>query len=81
MENPAIWITASGELWGIARGGNMAAYARDWKNWSTWTREMPGPTSFSGSHDTEVRGGRGQPAGGLSQPRGRLAHVRDAPPA
>ena len=76
MENPAIWITASGELWGIARGGNMAAYARDWKNWSTWTREMPGPTSFSGSHDTEVRGGRGQPGASLSPEGGSLAHVR-----
>lgn len=53
QENPAIWIGSSGELWGMARGGNMAAYAKDWRNFSTWTRTFPAPTNFSGSHDTE----------------------------
>ena len=53
QENPAIWISSAGELWAMSRGGNMAAYASDWRNFSTWTKQFPAPTNFSGSHDTE----------------------------
>ena len=54
MENPSIWITATGALYGMGRGG-MAAYASDWANFATWSKTPPGGAhSFiSGSNDCE----------------------------
>ena len=54
MENPSIWITKGGALYGMGRGG-MAAYAKDWANYSTWSKGPPnGEASFiAGSNDCE----------------------------
>ena len=35
-ENPSIWITKSGEIYGMSRGGDMALYGSDWRNSSTF---------------------------------------------
>jgi hypothetical protein len=40
-ENPSIWITKDGALWGMSRGGHMSAYAADWANISGWTHTIP----------------------------------------
>jgi len=54
MENPSIWITDAGALYGMGRGG-MAAFASDWANYSTWSRAPPGgkQSFISGSNDCE----------------------------
>lgn len=54
MENPSIWITPSGALYGMGRGG-MQAFASKWDDYSTWSRSTPnGATSWiSGSNDCE----------------------------
>ena len=40
-ENPAIWITKNGSVYGMVRGGNIGAYASDWRNLSTWSPGSP----------------------------------------
>ena len=54
-ENPSIWITKNGSVWGMSRGGNIACYASDWSDLSTWTHGAPhgAKTSLSGSPDAE----------------------------
>lgn len=41
-ENPSIWITKDGSVYGMSRGGRMSAYAADWANISGWTHTLPG---------------------------------------
>ena len=54
MENPSIWITDTGALYAMGRGG-MAGYAADWANYSTWTKAPPGGGQpfISGANDCE----------------------------
>jgi len=56
-ENPSIWITKSGAVHGMSRGGHMSAYAADWKNISSWSHSMPGGNAtnsfMSSSPDAE----------------------------
>ena len=56
-ENPSIWITKSGALWGMSRGGHISAYAADWRNISSWSHSAPGANAtnsfISSSPDAE----------------------------
>lgn len=49
-ENPSIWITRNGSLFGCSRGGATSVFAADWKNGSTYVKP---PTSISGGPDVE----------------------------
>lgn len=54
MENPSIWITKDGALYGMGRGG-MEAFASNWSDYSTWSRNTPNgkPSFISGSNNCE----------------------------